>query len=512
VATSTAKSITINGQVIAPASITTTPATTSTTGDYTVSWTAAVPATVGATFTLQESTDPLFGTFTETLNAGVSASFTNKANGTYYYRVRAEKAPMTPSAWVGRQIVVNRPIYAGTLTPSVLSPQYKGSTINFVATAQGGTGAPYEYEFWRRSLPAGGWAVVQNYSTTNILAWDTTTSATGNYELTVRVRNQGQTAYFQVTPQIAYTINVPAPTNGTLSPNIPSPQFKGSTINFVATALGGTGAPYEYEFWLHNLSTGAWTITQNYSISNTLSWNTAAVAVGNYELTVRIRNQGQVGYFQVSPNISYIINSTAPLSGALSAGVPSPQVKGASITFTTTGVTGGTGALYEYEFWVQNLTTGVWSIARNYSTANAFTWNTAALSAGNYALTVRIRNQGQTQYFQVSPNISYTLIAPAPTNGSLSSGDIPSPQPKGATVSFIAGATGGTGTPYEYEFWVQNLTSGVWSIAQNYSTVNTLVWNTATLSVGNYALTVRIRNQGQTAYYQVSPNVSYSLF
>jgi len=126
-------------------------------------------------------------------------------------------------------------------------------------------------------------------------------------------------------------------------------------------------------------------------------------------------------------------------------------------------------------------------------------------------LTVRIRNQGQTAYFQVSPLVSYTLNSPAPTSGSLDAGSPVSPQPKGTSVTFTAGATGGTGTPYEYQFWVHDLTTGAWTVGQDYSTANTFAWNTAALTTGNYELTVRIRNQGQTAYFQVAPLVSYSL-
>ena len=507
--TSAVVPVTINGTVIAPASITV-PAT-SATGTYAVSWTAAVPATAGATFTLQESTDPLFGTFTETLNAGLSASYTGKANGTYYYRVQAVKPPMTPSAWVSGQIVVNRPIYAATLTAGVPSPQFKGASVTFTASALGGNGAPYEYEFWLHNLTTGVWTTEQAYSTLNTWTWNTSALSVGNYEMTVRVRNQGQTAFFQVTPSVPYTINLPAPTSGTLSSNVPSPQFKGTTINFVSTALGGTGTPYEYEFWLHNLTTGTWTIEQAYSISNSFAWNTATAAAGNYELTVRIRNQGQTAYFEVAPKVPYTLTIGVPTSGTLSAGTPSsPQMVGTTINFTATAL-GGSATPYEYEFWLYNLTTGVWSIAQNYSVSNSFAWNTATAAAGNYELTVRIRNQGQTAFFQVSPNVPYTLIALAPTSGTLSAGTPSSPQMVGTSINFTATALGGSGTPYEYEFWLHNLSTGVWTTVQAYSTLSTFAWNTATAAVGNYELTVRIRNQGQTAYFEVAPKVPYTL-
>lgn len=97
IATSAAKSVTINGTVIAPASITV-PAS-SATGNYSVSWAAS--ATTGVIYTLQESSDPNFGvgTITETLNAVSPVAYTGKVSGVYYYRVKAVKTPMTDSAW-----------------------------------------------------------------------------------------------------------------------------------------------------------------------------------------------------------------------------------------------------------------------------------------------------------------------------------------------------------------------------------------------------------------------------
>ena len=109
------------GKVSTPSSITL-PAT-STTGNYTVSWTAS--ATAGVTYTLQESTDPAFGTFTETANAVSPAAITGKANGTYYYRVKAVKALMQDSAWVNGACEVLFPPVA----PTLVGPSGAGQSV-----------------------------------------------------------------------------------------------------------------------------------------------------------------------------------------------------------------------------------------------------------------------------------------------------------------------------------------------------------------------------------------------
>jgi FtsP/CotA-like multicopper oxidase with cupredoxin domain len=377
------------GSITVPAS--------STTGAYNVSWTAS--STLNATYVLQEATNAAFTqNLVETIGATSPTSYSGKANGTYYYRVKAQAFGFLDSGWVSGQILVNRPIYGGSLNPSVPTPQLKGASITFTASAQGGSGTPYEYEFWQYN---GVWTLVKPYSTSNTWVWDTNSTAAGNYQVNVHVRNQGQTAFFNVLPVTSYTIS-PNPLSGTLSAGVPSPQLKGASITFTASAQGGSGTPYEYEFWRYN--GGAWVSVQSYSTSNTWVWDTNATAAGNYQVNVHIRNQGQTAFFNVLPVTSYTI-SPNPLSGTLSAGVPSPQLKGASITFTASAQ-GGSGTPYEYEFWRYN---GVWTLVKPYSTSNTWVWDTNATAAGNYQINVHIRNQGLTAFFNVLPVINYTV-------------------------------------------------------------------------------------------------------
>ncbi len=127
--------VTVNGTVVSAASITV-PAS-STTGSYSVSWGAST--TVGVTYTLQESIDPAFGTgkFTEMLNAVSPLMFTGKANGTYYYRVKAVKVPMLDSVWVSGQVAVKVPATATMLTP-VVNSVIAGSGPTFTWTSATG--------------------------------------------------------------------------------------------------------------------------------------------------------------------------------------------------------------------------------------------------------------------------------------------------------------------------------------------------------------------------------------
>ncbi|MCK4858615.1 MAG: thrombospondin type 3 repeat-containing protein, partial [candidate division Zixibacteria bacterium] len=90
-------------QVGAPGSITVPP--NDFTGDYTISWTPS--ATSEVSYELQEATDNLFSDAVTIYQSNfavdgeiLSYAVTGKPAGTFYYRVRALKAPLTPSGYV----------------------------------------------------------------------------------------------------------------------------------------------------------------------------------------------------------------------------------------------------------------------------------------------------------------------------------------------------------------------------------------------------------------------------
>jgi len=82
------------------------------------------------------------------------------------------------------------------------------------------------------------------------------------------------------------------------------------------------------------------------------------------------------------------------------------------------------------------------------------------------------------------------------------------PQTSGTPVTFIAAATGGSGT-YEYKFWLFNGTS--WSMVQDYSTVPFWTWSTSGLTAGAYTIAVDARNAGTLIPRDTVGYVGFSL-
>ncbi len=87
-----------------------------------------------------------------------------------------------------------------------------------------------------------------------------------------------------------------------LTTNLVNPQPAGSLVSFIATGSGGTGH-YEYKFRLR--TAGTWATVQDYSTSNTWSWDTTGYQSGEYMVGVQVRNMGDLTAYPAETSITY---------------------------------------------------------------------------------------------------------------------------------------------------------------------------------------------------------------
>jgi hypothetical protein len=407
-----------------------------------------------------------------------------------------------------------------SLTSSLASPQAPGTSIRFTAVASGGT-APYQFKWWVQR--GGEWSVAQNWSSSATFNWQPT--EIGTYMVAVWARNAGVTAdASQALAQVPYVISsgvssgsdtsslgISAPVGSvsgaplsmtSLTSDRVSPTAAGTTINFTATAAGGT-APYQFKWWVQ--SNGVWYVAREWSSSPTLAWQ--PTTAGSYMVAVWVRNAGvttdasqalaQVVYF-ISPATTSSTGGTTGISGntALSltglwSSLASPQTPGAMITFTT-AATGGS-APYQFKWWVQR--SGIWTVAQDWNTSTSFTWRPP--STGTFVIAVWGRNAGVTvDASQVLAQTTYSItsngLMPLSVTSLVSS--VSSPRSVRTTIQFAATASGGA-TPYQFKWWVFD--GSGWSVAQNWSTSSTLSWRPTT--PGTYMVAVWARSAGATA-------------
>lgn len=387
-----------------------------------------------------------------------------------------------------------------TVTDSPSSPSPTGTSVLITGSNPAGCFQIPRWRFWLRP-PGGSWRVVQDFSASNTFNW-TTTGLAGTYGIEVDFLDvYAPTNYYGTPVVISHTLQ--ACSAAALTANPASPQVP-SVIQLTATATC-PGTP-TYRFW-ERAPGGAWHVVQDYSTTATYSWDATGQAPGTFNLEVDVRNQGATAAYEAVGGLSYMIlpptvPPTACTSAGLAASPTSPQATGASVTFTGSA----TGCMTPvYRFWTSP-PGGAWSIARDYSITNTFTWASPATGmSGTYRLEVDVRGQGESASYDAHANSTYSLNAC--TAASLGANPTSPHYPSGNIV--LTGTATCPGTP-TYRFWVRAPSAG-WAIAQDFSTTNTFSWNTNGLKVGSYGLEVDVRNQGATSAYERVSNLVYML-
>jgi hypothetical protein len=178
----------------------------------------------------------------------------------------------------------------------------------------------------------------------------------------------------------------------------------------------------------------------------------------------------------------------------------SPQPTGTTVTFTATA-SGCPNPLYQ--FWVLAPGSHTWQIVQAYSPTATFGWNTTGLAAGTYTYTVWVRDSSsggsscgslgcQDAYYPAAAYSLTTQRCAAVTESAVPG----SPQARGTSITFTAGATG---CPHPlYQFWVLAPGSHTWQVVQAYSSTATFTWSTTGLAAGTYTYTVWARDASST--------------
>ncbi|HLG57345.1 MAG TPA: putative Ig domain-containing protein [Vicinamibacterales bacterium] len=336
------------------------------------------------------------------------------------------------------------PLTLTSLTGNRTAPQPAGTSITFTAAITGGS-APQQFKFW--IFDGASWLVTRNWTTSNTWTW-TPTSANSAYRVAVWVRNSTSSvdAYDNAASNVSIAFPIttggssssgsapppsppPPTTSGGLltltgiSSNRPAPQAPGTTLIFTATATGGS-SPYQYKWWVFDGAT--WFVMTNWTTNNTWTWTPGSVNEA-YRVAVWMRNAGSTAdkYDNAASNGSIAfpitgVASTQPppvttpppdstSSGSLrltslTASRTAPRPVGTTVTFTASA-SGGTGP-YQYKWWVFDGVT--WSVFRNWSTNNTFTWTPGSANSA-YRVGVWIRNG----------NSSVDAFANAASNGSM---------------------------------------------------------------------------------------------
>ncbi|MEO8680888.1 MAG: hypothetical protein ABI665_17685 [Vicinamibacterales bacterium] len=393
--------------------------------------------------------------------------------------------PTTPTARVS----------AVTLSPDLIAPQPPGTTINWTAAAAGGV-APYQYKWW--TFDGSAWVAVGAWTTQHTLAWTPATANASN-RVAVWVRSAGNSVDDQeVSTAVSFAISgttttTPPPDPTTppttspsssvsavaLSANRPAPQPAGTTTVFAAVPAGGV-APHEYKWWVYDGT--SWALSGAWTTANTFAWTPAGINP-LFKIAVWVRSAGSTidapeskaeMAFPTSTSAASTTSARVTAVG-LAANKTAPQATGAAITWTATP-TGGV-APHQYKFLLWDSST--WIVVRGWSSTNTFSWTPAAANQ-YYKMAVWVRSATNT----VDESEATTAVPFAITSGTMTtttarvtavtiSANRIAPQTVGATTTFAALPSGGTGT-LQYKWWLYDGTT--WVVTGGWTTSSLFAW------------------------------------
>lgn len=323
------------------------------------------------------------GTATEKQAIGTETTDNQKEfkpleKGTYTFYVKITDKSMANSTsttkTASNYIVYEKFADTGKLTPSVSSPQNKGTVVAFKASASGGK-APYSYAF-SYTPPGGGNTSLESSSNTASL----TMNDNGPYVIKVDITDANGVVE---TETINYTINN-NPQIVKFEPQAEIAHYINEAINFTTEIESGTG-PYTYEFTGKLGTQTVWTNTQKDVAADQATASYTPPAAGAYTFMVKVTDSTglsdtyTIKDYKVLPALAVKTLKTDKSSG---------QNIGTDIKLTATGTGGKSPYTYKFYYLLNGVTTQLTGGSFIESNTVIFT----PLTAGTYTLYVDIKD------------------------------------------------------------------------------------------------------------------------
>src|SRR5579872_2651632 len=201
---------------------------------------------------------------------------------------------------------------------------------------------------------------------------------------------------------------------GQLGMSAVSPVAPGTPLRFAAPF--SAGVPLQFKFVRYRVSTGIWEVVQDYSFRSAWLWTPTANDLGDYYLQLWVRDrQSTSSYDEWCAFGPFTISESPPSIISLTSDLPLLVQAGSDITWTVTA-SGGEGQL-AYRFLKYSFATGVWQIARDWSSDPRWVQTASPIDEGLNIVRAEVRSDGaavaqaaEQAEFQINPpSQSYVL-------------------------------------------------------------------------------------------------------
>lgn len=421
--------------------------------------------------------------------------------GTHFLQVwvRAVGSSNRYDNWAGTNAfaIVRPTALLTSFAADALFPQPPGATIHWTAAAT--PASTVEFEYWIYQ-DGSGWSLLEPYGSSGQVAWSPTSP--GQYEIQVWARLAGSASRYDDWRSTGlFRISTTDPVRiASLAAAPASPFYAGTTITWRAQATGGTAGPLQYEFWRFDQSSNGWTLVQPYSSASSYSWTPADPGdLGAHVIQVWVRDANSGARYDAWTTTGEFSVVRDPVTAvSLSSSVVFPVPANTPIIWNA-AANGGLQPT-QYKFWVYR-NGGAWTALQDWSSAATVTWTPEA--EGAYAIQVWARSAGSSAAYEAwATSGLFNVGSSGPATIVSLTADTSLPAAIGTPITWTAKASGGTAGPLQYEFWLLNEQTGIWSLVQNYTSSNTFTWTPTSGDAGDYAMQVWVRSAGSTAAYE----------
>jgi hypothetical protein len=413
-----------------------------------------------------------------------SASWdTTGLNGSYDVQVITTDAAGNTFTSAAVAVTVDNTAPTGSITAPAAASFVGGNNVSVTSnSADGGSGvASAQFQF--KTHVGGSWANIGAAATSSPYSatWDTT-GLNGSYDLQVITTDNVGNVFTSAAVTVTADNTGPA---GSITAPAANANVRGSSVTVSAntTDAGGSGvASVQFQRSPHNA--GTWTNVGGLDTTSPYSvvWDTTAVPDGQYDL--QAIETDNVGHVSTTALITVRVDNTNP-TGSISAPASNANVRGNSVTVSSSSADGGSGvANAQFQYVTHNGSS--WNNIGGPDSSSPYnaSWNTTALSDGQYDLRVTTTdNAGNTftsaivtvRVDNTNPTGSITAPAPAATVGG-----------SAVTVNANSADTGGSGIANAQFQYTTNGGSS-WTNIGSADTTSpySAAWDTTALTSGN---------------------------
>ncbi len=394
---------------------------------------------------------------------GGSTSFTKSfsAEGTYAVSVIAYNTQTKHRVSKTINVVVAYPPINVPTVSANRTHIVKGTSVDFSASSVGGGTGNLRYEWYVNNT--------KQSSTATTFRYTTNTAGTYNVYFKVIDTTSGKSKNSAVRKLYVY--------NPLSIPSVSATKtyiLKGTSVTFTANGIGGGSGSRRYEWYINNVKQSA----------TGTSFTKAFSATGTYTISFKAIDNTIPSYSVPGSNTPVVYSYSALATPGLSAN-HTYFLKGATLTFSTSGIAGGSGSR-RYEWYINN--------NKQSYTGTKLVHQFSA--TGTYTVKFRVLDTRIPGHYKEKSVTIYSYNPLNTPNLSASKTYIV----KGTTTNFTTSSIGGGSGNRRYEWYVNNVKQSATgtSYSNNFS------------SAGTYTIKFRVVDTRISGHYKEKSVTIYS--